>query len=712
MIFDDTKSQFQIKEFDENILSESIFDRSLSLQLDFDEETRQATLEFFSTLQEKVDYKESISKFKATIRHSMRTYLDKSRLEVEYFARAFKKRIENDKEIISPHLSKLKRDLKEYSLVDTLYNSEDVRYNYTYIMEDKIPNVKYMDTFIEKNIDLDAINAYKGYSDYKKLEMIERDYNSLVDYIKSGQCYSNARANILCKSGTITAENFDTELFKVYRDGGKELSSSVTVNDVLKAIERFDKYTKAIENIEDDFDAFNSRRMKVVMNQLDKLDMINAKQYFGNDKESFDNWYSMYIALKNEQLMRLTAIHHHCLNAKLDALIKSYIQDRNTLVKAIGIDKAEEEFVTENFDVYDYTGFLIEEQFNAISLFIEAKKIAGSSLTEAQIEAIQEGVFDNLKNFLSNMAEKISEVINKFTERANELFGDGNKFIENNQKKLLSGKVFENATISNYYPCDDLVQRVNSLNFKLLNPADLEIQVENDKWQTEEDYIKSNVAIAGFVYKENEGKLKEQLVNFFRGEKKDINSRIINKDFMANAIKFCSTDFPAIKKTVDNDKEVLKTFAKSMDTYIANKKSNSNATTTVTTSQAQTVATGNTGQVQNVNTAFSYQDTIDTYFNEVDIKANNPGNSEVQQSVNGDKPKVDKSKKIVIGIKNYIKVNSQLVSAKMKLAVEHRKQQMKIMKWYVKEYDKANKEENGNNKENTNNNKSIEDSIK
>ena len=714
MIFDDTKSQFQIKEFDENILSESIFDRSLSLQLEFEEADRKATLEFYDALQEKADYREAVSRFKATIRTSMRAYLDKSRLEVEYFARAFEKRIENDKEVITPHLAKLKRYLKEYPLVHILFKTEDVRYNYTYIMEDKVPNVKYMDTYLDKNIDLDAINAYKGYSDYQKLELIEKEYNDLVDYIKSGQCYARARGYILCKTGIeIAPENFDTELFKIYRDGGEELPSSVTVNDVLKAIDRFDKYTKAIKNIEDDFDAYSSRRMKVVMDQLNKLDMVNAKHYFGNDKDSFDTWYSMYIALKNEQLMRLTAIHHHCINAKLDALVKSYIQDRNTLVKAIGIDKAEEEFVAESFDIYDYTGFLIEERYNALDLYIEAMKITGTNLTEAQIESLQEGVMDNLKNFLSNMAGKISDVINKFAERANELFGDGKKFIEDNQKKLLSGQVFDNATIDNYYPCPDLTQRLGSLNFKLANVSEIEQNALEDRWQTDVDYIKSAVSIAGFTYKENEGSLKEQLITLLRGQKQQLNSKEINKQFLTEAVKYCTTDFPAIKKTLDNDKEVLKTFAKSMDTYIASKKANSNATTTTTTTQAQTIVSGN-GQAQSTNDSFNYQDTLDMYFHEVDIKDNNPGDSGVKQSLDGAKKKGDDLKKIATAFKSYIKVNAQLVSTKMKLAVEHRKQYMKIMKWYVKEYNSQNSEgkETKNNEGKTTNNKSISDSIK
>jgi hypothetical protein len=411
--------------------------------------------------------------------------------------------------------------------------------------------------------------------------------------------------------------------------------------------------------------------------------------------------------------MRLTAIHHHCINAKLDALVKSYIQDRNTLIKAIGIDKAEEEFVTESFDIYDYTGFLIEERYNALDLYIEAMKITGTNLTEAQIESLQEGVMDNLKNFLSNMAGKISEVINKFGDRVNELLGDGKKFIEDNQKKLLSGQVFDNATIENYYPCPDLIQRLGNLNFKLANAAEVEQNALEDRWQTDDDYIKSAITISGFTYDKNEGSLKEQLVNTLRGQKQQLNSKEINKQFMTEAVKYCTTDFPAIKKTLDNDKEVLKTFAKSMDTYIANKKNNSNATTTATTSQTQTIATG-TGQAQ-PQESFTYQDTLDMYFHEVDIKSNdNPGDSKVKQSLDGAKKKGDDLKKIATAFKSYIKVNAQLVSAKMKLAVEHRKQYMKIMKWYVKEYNAQNKEqkETNNTEQNTTNNKSISDSIK
>ena len=714
-IFEESQSQFEIKSFDERILSESIFDRSLSLQLEFEEEVRQATVNFYRALQEKADLRSTVTVFKSTIQHTMRMYIEKSRREVNEFSKAFEKKIEDDKAIINPHLSRLRTYISDTPLPHVLYESEDTMYEYTYIMEDKVPNVKYMDTFIEKNIDLEAIDGYKGYTEYKKLEMIEHDYNELVDYIKSGQCYSYARGFILNKKETpISAEKYSNELFKIYRNGGDVLPPHVTAGHVKKAIERFDKYTKAIANIRDDFDPFTTNRMKVVMDQLDKLDMIHAKKYFSNNDDSFEKWYSMYIALKNEQLLRLISIHHHCMNAKLDALIRSYIQDRNILVKAIGINNAQDEFIAENFDPYDYAGFLIEEQFNAIDMFIEATKITGLN-ESVTLEVLDEAVLDNLKNFLIGIGEKISETIGKFLDRVSELFSNSGKFLGANENKIKSDFIVKDVTLSNYYSYDNLITKLGTLTFKPTTAAELETQAENDRWQTAEDYRKTALNIPGFVYKEDGDSFKDQLSNFLRGQKQDIKSETINKEIRTSMFNFILKEFPTIKEAINKDKATVKSFGREMDTYIATKKNNSNATVTSTVTQASSITTGET--TQSTNSAFTYQDTIDTYFNEVEIKQNkDPGDSGVQKSFNKDEPnkKDDIIKKMSAASKSYVKVNTDKLTIKMNILVEAQKQDMKILKWYVNQYNKNQKENKKNEKENNKNNenKSIAGSIK
>ena len=64
--------------------------------------------------------------------------------------------------------------------------------------------------------------------------------------------------------------------------------------------------------------------------------------------------------------------------------------------------------------------------------------------------------------------------------------------------------------------------------------------------------------------------------------------------------------------------------------------------------------------------------------------------------------------------KSYVKVNTDKLTIKMNILVEAQKQDMKILKWYVNQYNKNQKENKKNEKENNKNNenKSIAGSIK
>ena len=709
-------SESNITSLDTSI-TETFFEDQLQNELEFNEESRVAFREFYEALNEKADLKEVNTKFKRTMRTAMNAYLNKSSNAVTRFCMAFEKKINQDNEVIKPKLKKLDSYLYEKMDFEILYKSEDIRYEYSYLFEDYIPNPKYMDTFIYPNIDLKMIEAGRGLSDYDKLVMVEDEYNKLIDYIKSGNCYSKARGFIIQKSSEeISAEEFGKRLFDVFRSGGEELLSQVTVKDVKQARIRFTDYKKALDHVKDDFVIPSPKNYKKILEQIDALDMIYARKYFGNAEKSFEKWYSMYIALKYQQLLTLVAIHQKTLNAKMEAIMHSYIQDRNTILTVMGASTAE---VSESFDVDSYAMFLLEEQFNTRDIYIEMCKATGISLTESQM-SLQEVSFNNLKNFLSNIAEKISTAINNFVERITELSDRNAEFLQKNSKIILTGDTINADTKFNgYRSYDGLTAKITNMTFKLATAAEVETQAMAGKWQTPEDYIKTDLNIQGFTYKEGGDPLKTQIVNFLKGEAKTVPDEFLTKEVRSNMYGYCVNDFKALKKLVEADKESLKKFALSMDQYLATKKSGETTTAaTTTTTQTATVAGGTaTG---NVNAAYSYEDTMAEYFHEDDgvkVEKENPGASGVKKSFNGDdeaKKEDDNSTKVIKASKSFIKVNSQKISAKMKVSVDAYKQSMKLLKWYVGEYNKVNgekKKEQKAAKEGTNN-KSISDSIK
>lgn len=705
------QSESPLVDIDENCLYESIFDEYLALESEFNNSNREAFNEL--TNYEKENIKSNVSRFNHKIRSTMRNYLEKSAFITDHYSRAFMKRYEQDSAIVKPALKSLSKELEEKPKAEVLFVSENVRYQYSNIFKDYIPNPDYMETFVLKKIDLNKIENIKGLTNTDKLEYMEKEYIELVDYIKTGRCYYIARGKVLHTKEEISVEDFPNRIFKAFRSGGKELSSKVTVGDVQDAIARYNKYPAAVEEIKNDFYKAKPKQYKAILRQIDELDMIGSKLWFGTETKSFEEFYTMYIALKYQQLLKLIAIHHQVMSAKLDALTKSYIQDRSTILIAMGISKADTEMFNpiEDVGINEYALFLIESQFNAMNNFMEMNSALG--LIDADTEALQEAAFDNLKNFLVNLFGRISETLGKFFNVASEKVTNNAEFLKKNGAIILSDKNAKGATITGLYTYKDITNRLlNDMKFKAITPAEIEEKARAGQWQNVEDYAKDDLKINGFAYKTGEP-LKQQLLNYLRGGKIEMSSEHLNKDMRTTMYKYCNAEILQIRQSIEAEKTAIKQFGTTMDQYLATKKNNSKAAVTSTTTQTIQTGTTTTANAE-VNSAFTYQDTINTYFNEVDITQNkNPGDSGVKQSLDGDKAE-DINKKIINACKSCIKANTTKLSAQLKMSMEVYNAYMKVLKWYVKQIntENANTKKNNKNQTTQNNNKSIGGAIK
>ena len=705
------QSESPLVDIDENCLYDSIFDEYLALESEFNNSNREAFNEL--STYDKGNIKSAISKFNHKIRSTMRNYLEKTAFITDHYSRAFLKRYEQDSVTIKPTIKGLSKELSEKPKAEVLFVSENVRYRYSNIFRDYIPNPDYMETFVLKKIDLDKIENIKGLTNTDKLKYMEKEYTELVDYIKTGRCYYIARGKVLHTKEEVSAEDFPNKIFKAFRSGGVELSSKVTVGDVQDAILRFGKYPAAIEEIKNDFYTVKPKQYKAILRQIDELDMIGSKLWFGDDTKSFEEFYTMYIALKYQQLLKLIAIHHQVMSAKLDALTKSYIQDRNEILAAIGISKAETDMFSpiEDVGINEYAMFLIESQFNAMNNFIEMNNAVG--IINIDEEALQEAAFDNLKNFLVNLFGRISETLGKFFDVAGKKVTDNGEFLKNNGGTILSDKNAKGATITGLYTYKDITNRLmTEMKFTPITPVEIEEKARANQWQTVDDYAKNGLKINGFVYKDGQP-LKEQFINYLRGAKVEMASEHLNKDLRTTMYKYCRAEIIQIRQSIEAEKSTIKQFGTTMDQYLATKKNNSKAT--VTTTSTQTVQTGETTAkaTGEVNTAFTYQDTMDTYFNEVEIKQDkNPGDSGVKQSLDGNKAE-DINKKIINASKSYIKANTTKLSVQLKMSMEVYNAYMRVLKWYVRQMntEKANINK-GKNQTTQNNNKSIGGAIK
>ena len=445
--------------------------------------------------------------------------------------------------------------------------------------------------------------------------------------------------------------------------------------------------------------------------------------------------------MRMDQLIRITQLYDQVFAGKLKAIADSYMQDRAIMIAACasltGTDTNEKIDVSSRGyidiqSVEEYANILIaHETFDAINSYLamlEAEGSEGLVLNESVIP-LDEAALDNLKNYLIGICEKISQTLQKFITRVDELIGIDKKFLANNKDKILSNtKITETATLDNYYSYADLMNKVATLTFKSVSSEEIETKAENGLWQTVDDYMKTdgNPNLEGFVYNPNGGSVKEQIETSLRGRKQSISSDQLGTDMRANIYKYCTTDFPTIKEATNADMAALKQFGKAMDTYISTTK-NSNDRVEFSTE----VNVKSPNEVAAQNASFSYEDTIATYFNEVDIKndtdPNTAGIPKNQAAANADNQKAEADEKkqreqaISKAVKSYIKASSQILSAKMNIAVEAYRQSMKILKWYVNAYNKqtengkknqANQQNNptGNNNNNQNN-KSISDAI-
>ena len=682
----------------------SMFSKLLDTQLKFDNDYHTELKNYYLSINEATNVK---SKFSKVIIKLIEEYIKNLNYEVNKFVNSFRKRINEDKEIFKPYLDKLKK----YDSNDSI-TIEHTRYKYTHIFEDPIPNDKALEEFIDVKMDIDkAVGSDKSMTNNQRLELLKDEYTKLVEYIKSGECYSKARGELLGTKSQVNAENFSEEIFKCFRAGGDVLSDNVTPLEIREAATRFNKYDSIIRDITSEKNSV-WKEYKWIINNLNRIDIEYMSNWFGTSKEEFNKFYDLYIKLKTEQLLRLSALHNQVYFAKLDAIIKSYLQDREILMKACGYVQTKEQLIDSNEEIVDeYALYLVEENYIAIESYLAMLEANGEQLAldESTIIPLDEATFDNLKNYLINACQKLSDVMDKFIGRVTELVKADEKFLDNNQAKLLSDQMIKNeATLSNYYPYSDLVSKISSIKFPSAGVAEFENRAEAGQWQTMDDYLAQGGTngIAGFTYTPNNGTFKEQLENFLRGNSQDISSNNITQQMRANLFGYCKSDFNNLKNIINTNKASLKAFGTAMDTLISTLTNNSNAQTT-TTVQQQTVQQVGNQMIQQA--SFTYEDTMSTYLNEVEIKSDNPNggipNNQAAANANMEKQEANEKKEhdraVANAAKSFIKVNIQKCSACMNIANEAYRQSMKILRWYLKEYNKQNGETQNNNQNNT-----------
>lgn len=313
-----------------------------------------------------------------------------------------KKFIEFIKNIFSKFVIKLneifksEKFLKQHKNDFTRFNNSDEftisGYKYTKLTDSNVPLSSAVDCFYkdngfssleDTNIDLDGndyiyepVNAVEKEKEEAKIERIKNNSNkseAIVKKIESAHdklvdnlddFYDEFRAKLIGdSSNTIDSDNFEDELFMIFRDG-ESSPSDITIgytevsealrrflnyNDMVKSIEKtkkeiennYDKLSKYLEkSIKDNrsgnkfsFDPTHSN--SYVSSNMAGLSGINTKITDRVSTSEINNKLDSYMKTKASQVQHMSSIHTMAFSAKLSAAKDCFVQDKNTLYKAL-----------------------------------------------------------------------------------------------------------------------------------------------------------------------------------------------------------------------------------------------------------------------------------------------------------------------------------------------------------------------------------------
>lgn len=300
---------------------------------------------------------ESFGDFFAKIKEIIDRFLEFIKSLVARFITMLSKLISSDKHLIK-HKDKLTKFSTEHEF-DFM--------GFVYSFSSNVPLIEPQDEFddahditfaADTDAKLTATIAGKGVSNDNINKKLATAYTKFKDYLES--YYDEFRARVIGVSGSISATDFDKELFSVYRSG-ESSKETITADHgyVMEAFSRFETYDKVKGEVEKAKRHIEKEYGKV-KNSIDK--MVKSNKSGGNytvnmnidlqDTEitTIGRYGSLtdvevnsatidrineYVRAKVGQVQKMSDIHAMAFAAKLDALKDCYKQDKAVCYKAL-----------------------------------------------------------------------------------------------------------------------------------------------------------------------------------------------------------------------------------------------------------------------------------------------------------------------------------------------------------------------------------------
>ena len=284
---------------------------------------------------------ESFSDFFSKINDIINKFIQFIKSLVARFITHIQKLIKSDK-----YINSHKKEFDKFKDTDKFTMN-----GYTYTFDPNIPAAAASVNF-NKDLFEDLYNSSKDF------DFSVEGINAAIANMNNNGVYDEFRGSVLQKGYDISIGEWDTELFKVFRNDDLDTSEievdSTLVHKTLNRFATFNSYKKQVEadqkRIQNDYENVKKQVKEIVrgngnlnmsafierMPQDMKTD-IKRNNYTNQGIITGDLMYKLdlYTKIKVDQITEFSNIHTLAFSAKLDALKESYKQDRALLYTAL-----------------------------------------------------------------------------------------------------------------------------------------------------------------------------------------------------------------------------------------------------------------------------------------------------------------------------------------------------------------------------------------
>ena len=284
---------------------------------------------------------ESFSDFFSKINDIINKFIQFIKSLVTRFITHIQKLIKSDK-----YINSHKKEFDKFKDTDKFTMN-----GYTYTFDPNIPAAAASVNF-NKDLFEDLYNSSKDF------DFSVEGINAAIANMNNSEVYDEFRGKVLQRDSDISIGEWDTELFKVFRNDSLDTSeievNSTLVHKTLNRFAAFNSYKKQVEadqkRIQNDYENVK-KQVKEIVRGNGNLNMsafieripqdmkadIKRNNYTNQGIITGDLMYKLdlYTKIKVDQITEFSNIHTLAFSAKLDALKESYKQDRALLYTAL-----------------------------------------------------------------------------------------------------------------------------------------------------------------------------------------------------------------------------------------------------------------------------------------------------------------------------------------------------------------------------------------